>query len=374
LDDLTDVNAPSPNDGDALTWDDDTSKWIPVSVSGGSGASDFLSLDDTPSSYSGEGEKFVKVNAAEDALEFVTGGAGASTFLDLTDTPDDYTDQEFNYVVVSGAENELVFMPQNRQPLFYGDIPPAEPYRTYMAENGSSEFEIYGDLDGWELINGAGSNPTHTTLSGWLNSYPTDDYYDVHNSLPSRLIMYGYGIGEKMLIKKQFTVASGTISAIAAKVGMFNSNNTGDKVNFFIARDEPSGSWGSGPPNGSYANSFEIQRNGDNLFLRHYRKNGAGEINVDTTQFIPCQEIFLAFTTQSDDSIKAWWSMDGVIWSRVTQDTSTDVLCGAINWVGIGLYDGSLAHPPTMCVVDWIRMIKNENNLWRLAGNWKNDW
>jgi hypothetical protein len=36
------------------------------------GASDFLSLDDTPSSYSGEGEKRVRVNAAEDALEFFT--------------------------------------------------------------------------------------------------------------------------------------------------------------------------------------------------------------------------------------------------------------------------------------------------------------
>ena len=35
------------------------------------GAEDFLSLTDTPSSYSGEGEKTVKVKATEDGLEFV---------------------------------------------------------------------------------------------------------------------------------------------------------------------------------------------------------------------------------------------------------------------------------------------------------------
>ena len=33
LDDLTDVNAPSPTDNDALTWDDVTSKWIPEATS-----------------------------------------------------------------------------------------------------------------------------------------------------------------------------------------------------------------------------------------------------------------------------------------------------------------------------------------------------
>lgn len=32
LDDLTDVNAPSPNNNDALTWDNVTSKWIPKAV------------------------------------------------------------------------------------------------------------------------------------------------------------------------------------------------------------------------------------------------------------------------------------------------------------------------------------------------------
>lgn len=36
----------------------------------------FNSLADTPTSYAGQGEKFVKVKAAEDGLEFVSGGSG----------------------------------------------------------------------------------------------------------------------------------------------------------------------------------------------------------------------------------------------------------------------------------------------------------
>jgi hypothetical protein len=41
LDDVGDVNAPAPADGDLLQWDAGTSTWIPVAPSGG-GASDLL--------------------------------------------------------------------------------------------------------------------------------------------------------------------------------------------------------------------------------------------------------------------------------------------------------------------------------------------
>jgi hypothetical protein len=37
LDQLADVNAPSPSDGDALVWDSGTSKWVPEAVSAGPG-------------------------------------------------------------------------------------------------------------------------------------------------------------------------------------------------------------------------------------------------------------------------------------------------------------------------------------------------
>ena len=47
-------------------------------VGGGSGVSDFLSLDDTPAAFGTAGQAAV-VNTAEDALEFAAAG-GPSTF------------------------------------------------------------------------------------------------------------------------------------------------------------------------------------------------------------------------------------------------------------------------------------------------------
>jgi len=57
LNDLNDVNAPSPTDGQALIWDDTSSRWI----NGDAGATTFLELTDTPASYDCQNGKNVKV-------------------------------------------------------------------------------------------------------------------------------------------------------------------------------------------------------------------------------------------------------------------------------------------------------------------------
>lgn len=58
----------------------------PLSVLSGGGASAFTDLTDVPSSYSGQGTKFVRVNGAETALEFATisGGGDALTSAPLS--------------------------------------------------------------------------------------------------------------------------------------------------------------------------------------------------------------------------------------------------------------------------------------------------
>lgn len=66
----------------------------------------FLGLTDTPDSYAGAARKTVNVNAAEDALEFIS-----PTFLGLFDTPSTYVGSGGLAVVVKGAENGLEFVP-----------------------------------------------------------------------------------------------------------------------------------------------------------------------------------------------------------------------------------------------------------------------
>jgi len=61
-----------------LVFDENLDAWIQFGVGSGgaAGASDFLTLTDTPSSYSGQGSKIVAVNSGESALEFISPSGG----------------------------------------------------------------------------------------------------------------------------------------------------------------------------------------------------------------------------------------------------------------------------------------------------------
>lgn len=64
LDDISDVNAASPSNGQALVFNG--TNWVP----GANGVSTFTALTDTPSTYTGSETYFVRVNAAGTELEF----------------------------------------------------------------------------------------------------------------------------------------------------------------------------------------------------------------------------------------------------------------------------------------------------------------
>lgn len=82
-----------------------------TSQEGGAGGSqDFLGLTDTPSDYSGQAFKLVKVNGTEDGLEFVTETAPATpSFNGLSDTPNSYSGQAGKVPVVNQAEDALEY-------------------------------------------------------------------------------------------------------------------------------------------------------------------------------------------------------------------------------------------------------------------------
>jgi hypothetical protein len=65
------------------------------------GATDFISLTDTPASYAGQALLFARVNAGETGLEFVAGS--------LTDTPVSYAGQGLQGVRVNAGETDLEF-------------------------------------------------------------------------------------------------------------------------------------------------------------------------------------------------------------------------------------------------------------------------
>jgi parallel beta-helix repeat protein len=75
LNDLSDVESVAPSDNDVLTYDSAVSRWKPEA---GGSASAFTDLTDTPASYVGASEYFVKVNVAANGLEFAAGAAGAA--------------------------------------------------------------------------------------------------------------------------------------------------------------------------------------------------------------------------------------------------------------------------------------------------------
>ena len=68
--DLSDVNLSTLADGQQLTYDAGSGKW--VNGAPGTGVTAFTQLNDVPSSYSGQALKWVRVNSGATALEFVT--------------------------------------------------------------------------------------------------------------------------------------------------------------------------------------------------------------------------------------------------------------------------------------------------------------
>lgn len=70
IDALADVVITTPANGQQLSWDSATSKWINTAPS--SGVTAFTQLNDAPSSYSGQGLKLVRVNSGATALEFIS--------------------------------------------------------------------------------------------------------------------------------------------------------------------------------------------------------------------------------------------------------------------------------------------------------------
>ena len=170
----------------------------------------FIALQDTPSSYAGNKGKIVSVKQSEDGVEFIDppSGGGASTFLDLTDTPSAYTASKFVAVNANGDALEFVDAPSGGGTVtkfgnntFFDDSSSGtieldcENYNSfYIYPSGDATFTFKQFNDGQDdviawfgvtytfaIVNGANNNIAFDTnqtyygdvsISGDANGYP----------------------------------------------------------------------------------------------------------------------------------------------------------------------------------------------------------
>ena len=107
---LADVNIPDPaaiQEGQTLTWNDTSNKWE-------NRTNTFTGLSDTPGTLTAL--KFLQINAGGTGFQEVdipSGVSGLTTFLEMTDAPNNYTTDGQKFVKVNQAENALEFVTVN---------------------------------------------------------------------------------------------------------------------------------------------------------------------------------------------------------------------------------------------------------------------
>ena len=110
----------------------------------------FTGLTDTPANYTDNGSKLVAVKSDASGIEFVSAGTGADvdSFLELTDTPGTFTASKF--VKVNAAGDALEFGDDNNT------------NTTYTLPAGGSNGTNYTDDKGSATITLTGANPSST--------------------------------------------------------------------------------------------------------------------------------------------------------------------------------------------------------------------
>jgi hypothetical protein len=180
-------------------------------VSGGSGASTFLDLTDTPTTYSGAEGKYLRATASGTEWATVSGAVGSSNFLELTDTPSTYN---------GGTE---IFTDTYTKLLLQSD--------TY---NNSVIFVDSSYLNNTINVYGNTKHSTAQSKIGSTSIYTDDDGDGLY--ITDNLSEFQFGSG-KFTIDLWAYIVSGTTTAVFAwKGGTYGGWNgtTGHEWGFYI--------------------------------------------------------------------------------------------------------------------------------------------
>ena len=172
LDDLFDVNAPTPGNGQVLMYFTGTGNWQATSISvTGGGATTFTDLTDTPSNYVGYANSFVVVNTDNDGLTFTPPTANAVIIGDQTGSPESLGIDEFLRTTLLGDTTNV---PTYKFDKTTSSVPYAWPNGTLMTyELGTSSFNLSDPSVWWTAV-----APTfsHNTLGGLTVGNPHTQY------------------------------------------------------------------------------------------------------------------------------------------------------------------------------------------------------
>jgi len=115
---------------------------------------DFIELGDTPSVYTGQSGKNIRVKSSEDGLEFydsTTDFAGYDEFIELTDTPSSYSGQAGKVATVNESETALEFLTSSSGGIQWYDDVGDIPYdlTSYYLNETTGDITKYESTAGW---------------------------------------------------------------------------------------------------------------------------------------------------------------------------------------------------------------------------------
>lgn len=209
---------------------------------GAGGASAFTDLTDVPSSYSGQGTKFVRVNGAETALEFATvsGGGDALTSAPLSQFATTTSAQLAGVISDETGSGALVF---GTDPTFTTRINTPE-----IKATSSAGIDIHSNAGTQVALFGAGGGANSTFYGGAKFDYSTAStvpYFDASKNLISSAVTpteLGYVSGVTSAIQTQLNAKQATITfgtGVQTALGV-NIGSAGAPVLFNGAGGTPS--------------------------------------------------------------------------------------------------------------------------------------
>lgn len=319
----------------------------------------FLALDDTPNTYTGQADKVVVVNDAETALEFVDSTSiGTTTFLGLSDTPDSYAGYTSNEIVqVSGTV--LNFTNPNTIGFPMGDL---RKVTNINARN--CEFLGAPTFSGWNWQVSTGSL-TQATASGWVSYVGTAQNYNYNYDVPSHLIVQP-APGTIMKFYTQWSPPPYTNWAVAAKVGLNNARHSNDAITLVASVYGPSAA--SADP--THGVGIQLKHNGINNDIASFYYNGGAKSGTLTMATTWSTMVYLAILCNAAGELHTYTSIDGINWSWNAIWNNAAYLFNTIGishvWISTVETAGA-TNTSVIGTVDWIRFLEGSNNLWELT-------